>query len=173
MAASLGQQLDRAVKNAGSGELAGDGAGVVVDPGADRSASRNWNTAAMPAAEVLAGGLEVLPGAEVGAAHPHLGDDRVVGVVGGDQLEGQVGEGPEGGGVVAPDLVGAVVDALVADELVAGVGEARERGLDVVAVLGVEQRVAAPPRAARAAWRRCGVTAAQSSRSGCSATILS
>ena len=52
----------------------------------------------------------------------------------------QVGERAEGGGVVAPHLVGAVVDALVADQLVARVGEARQARVGVVAVLGIEQR---------------------------------
>ena len=65
-------------------------------------------------------------------------------------LEAQVGEVAPRHLVVVAHLVGAVVDPHVADQLVAGVGEAAERGVDVAGVLGVEQRSQQLPRGAAA-----------------------
>src|SRR5918995_792286 len=126
--------------DAPSRQLAGDGAGVVVDAGTDQALALEGEDEGAAAPEVPAGGLEVGPGAEVGAGHPPLAHHRVVAVVDVDDLEPEIGEVAPRHLPVPAHLVDAVVDPLVADELVARVVEARQRRRHVVGVLGVEQR---------------------------------
>ena len=64
-------------------------------------------------------------------------DHRLVGVMEGDQLVALVGERGARLLEVARHLVGAVEDVARADQLVARVVEGRERGVELVPVLGL------------------------------------
>ena len=103
--------------------------------------------------EVVAGRLELVVAPEVRARHPQLGEHRVVGVVLGDELELEVGEAETGPLPVLADLVDAVVDAAVADQLVAGVREGVEAVVDGTATLGLEDL----PQDGRATGPQAGI----------------